>query len=148
MIDLSNYSCDKCARAFSRHCKHCLHTADKAPTKFKRKNNLFRKLIKEAQDIDDAINSFKTPEFRKSTPPPPPTSGSNVVKPKKPCTYETPCGWCCKWDKKCDRKIGGNTPSVTMPESEAQRIIDYVKAGKLPPLKEENTCGLEITNYD
>lgn len=22
------------------------------------------------------------------------------------CTYETPCGWCTKWDKKCDRKIG------------------------------------------
>ena len=21
------------------------------------------------------------------------------------CTYETPCGWCTKWDKKCDRKI-------------------------------------------
>ena len=24
------------------------------------------------------------------------------------CTYETPCGWCTKWDKKCDRKIGCN----------------------------------------
>ena len=21
------------------------------------------------------------------------------------CTYETPCGWCTKWDKKCDQKI-------------------------------------------
>ena len=21
------------------------------------------------------------------------------------CTYETPCGWCTKLDKKCDRKI-------------------------------------------
>ena len=21
------------------------------------------------------------------------------------CTYETPCGWCVKWDKKCDKKI-------------------------------------------
>ena len=21
------------------------------------------------------------------------------------CTYSTPCGWCCKWDKKCDKKI-------------------------------------------
>ena len=19
------------------------------------------------------------------------------------CVYETPCGWCSKWDKKCDR---------------------------------------------
>jgi hypothetical protein len=22
------------------------------------------------------------------------------------CIYSTPCGWCTKWDKKCDRKIG------------------------------------------
>lgn len=22
------------------------------------------------------------------------------------CPYETPCGWCAKWDKKCDQKIG------------------------------------------
>lgn len=21
------------------------------------------------------------------------------------CVYETPCGWCSKWDKKCDEKI-------------------------------------------
>lgn len=21
------------------------------------------------------------------------------------CVYETPCGWCSKWDKKCDKKI-------------------------------------------
>lgn len=21
------------------------------------------------------------------------------------CPYETPCGWCSKWDKKCDKKI-------------------------------------------
>ena len=20
------------------------------------------------------------------------------------CPYETPCGWCSKWDKKCDGK--------------------------------------------
>ena len=59
---------------------------------------------------------IQTPEFRKPTPPPPPTSGSNAHKPnqnyvppasvKKPCLYETPCGWCTKWDKKCDKKIG------------------------------------------
>lgn len=21
------------------------------------------------------------------------------------CPYETPCGWCSKWDKKCDKKM-------------------------------------------
>lgn len=24
------------------------------------------------------------------------------------CSLETPCGWCTKWDKKCDKKIGHN----------------------------------------
>lgn len=26
------------------------------------------------------------------------------------CTYSTPCGWCTKWDKKCDKKIGCEKP--------------------------------------
>ena len=21
------------------------------------------------------------------------------------CVYETPCGWCSKWDEECDKKI-------------------------------------------
>lgn len=25
------------------------------------------------------------------------------------CIYETPCGWCVKWDKQCDKKIA-HTP--------------------------------------
>lgn len=25
------------------------------------------------------------------------------------CVYETPCGWCSKWDKKCDKKTQGIT---------------------------------------
>ena len=29
------------------------------------------------------------------------------------CTYETPCGWCTKWDKECDRKIGCKTEYST-----------------------------------
>lgn len=33
------------------------------------------------------------------------------------CPYETPCGWCTKWDKKCDKKIGDNsTISETVPK--------------------------------
>lgn len=24
------------------------------------------------------------------------------------CIYETPCGWCTKWDKKCDKKMPAN----------------------------------------
>ena len=26
------------------------------------------------------------------------------------CTYSTPCGWCCKWNKECDKKIGCEKP--------------------------------------
>ena len=61
------------------------------------------------------------------------------------CTYSTPCDWCTKWDKKCDKKIGDHSPSISMPESEAQRIISYIKSGKLPPLKTNDTYGLERT---
>ena len=25
------------------------------------------------------------------------------------CIYETPCGWCTKWDKQCDKKMASNT---------------------------------------
>lgn len=32
------------------------------------------------------------------------------------CVYETPCGWCSKWDKQCDQK----TPE------QKQRKIDFV----------------------
>lgn len=41
----------------------------------------------------------------------PPTTGSNAQTKKACCIYETPCGWCTKWDKKCDRKIGCNDTS-------------------------------------
>ena len=91
----------------------------------------------------------QTPELRKPiAPPPPPTSGSNAVKPpnvgssvqrsKQFCPYETPCGWCTKWDKKCDKKIGGYPtvdPTDKTPTSHAQKTIDCIKSGKgLPPL--------------
>ena len=91
MINPSDYSCDKCAREFSRHCKHCYHTEDKIPTRFKKKKK----------------TGVQTPEFRKPTPPPS-KPNPNYVPPasvQKSCTYSTPCGWCTKWDKKCDKKI-------------------------------------------
>lgn len=58
---------------------------------------------------------YNPPPMPPVKPPKPPTSGSNAVKPnpnyvppasvKKSCPYELPCGWCTKWDKKCDKKI-------------------------------------------
>ena len=50
------------------------------------------------------------------------------------CTYSTPCGWCTKWDKKCDKKIGcGNDVELRRRKDEA---LEWIKSGKgLPPLK-------------
>ena len=28
------------------------------------------------------------------------------------CIYSTPCGWCAKWDKKCDKKIGCDVTAI------------------------------------
>ena len=107
----------------------------------------------------------ETPEFRSKVPmppvkpPKPPTSGSNAVKPnpnyvppasvKRSCPYELPCGWCTKWDKKCDKKIGGYPtvdPTDKTPKSHAQKTIDYIKSGKLPPLGVYGDFGLQTIN--
>ena len=46
-----------------------------------------------------------------SPPPMPPVKKPNpnyipLVSVKEACAYSTPCGWCTKWDKCCNRKIG------------------------------------------
>lgn len=66
------------------------------------------------------------------------------------CAYSTPCGWCTKWDKKCDKKIGGYPtvdPADKTPKSHAQKTIDYIKSGKgLPPLGFDHNFGLQTIN--
>ncbi len=54
------------------------------------------------------------------------------------CTYETPCGWCTKWDKKCDKKIGcGTSPDTPRRKDPA---LEDIKSGKgLPPLGADET---------
>ena len=75
--------------------------------------NIFKKVIKEAKELDAALTECKTPKFRKPAPSPKPnpnyTPPSSV---KTTCTYSTPCGWCTKWDKKCDKKPYNCEPSV------------------------------------
>ena len=29
------------------------------------------------------------------------------------CVYETPCGWCSKWDKECDKKMHIKSDRIT-----------------------------------
>lgn len=45
------------------------------------------------------------------------------------CPYETPCGYCTKWDKKCDYKIGPEevVPVLKMPDHIAESVIEDVK---------------------
>ena len=38
------------------------------------------------------------------------------------CVYETPCGWCSKWDKKCDRK---------MPERKVNTVDEDIATAKV-----------------
>lgn len=75
--------------------------------------NIFKKAIKEAKELDAALTECKTPKFRKPAPSPKPNP--NYTPPptvKRSCTYSTPCGWCTKWDKRCDRKPYKREPSV------------------------------------
>ena len=37
------------------------------------------------------------------------------------CPYETPCGWCTKWDKKCDKKIP-DPPIIYQCDHETNKI--------------------------
>lgn len=41
------------------------------------------------------------------------------------CVYETPCGWCSKWDKKCDKKMHSESYRINNPKSnESIKTID------------------------
>lgn len=52
------------------------------------------------------------------------------------CTYETPCGWCTKWDKKCDMKIGCDTDNKSQRELTESLMMN------------DDDCGLEWTKYE
>lgn len=54
------------------------------------------------------------------------------------CTYATPCGWCTKWDKKCDKKIGcddnnlqrGLRAKAGLFEDYVSSELDNIRSGK------------------
>ena len=45
------------------------------------------------------------------------------------CTYSTPCGWCAKWDKKCDNKIGCEPPILNMSPSISNKLLATIQDG-------------------
>lgn len=73
--------------------------------------------VRAAREFDTVIESCKTPKSgyqpTTSITTSPPNVGSGVqsnkiislpASVKTKCVYITPCGWCTKWDKKCDKK--------------------------------------------
>lgn len=62
----------------------------------------------------------------------------------EPCRYITPCGWCWKWDKKCDNKIGcGEPPVLKMSHSISNEVIATIQDGvyKTTMIPEEQLKG-------
>ena len=62
------------------------------------------------------------------------------------CTYSTPCGWCAKWDKKCDKKIGRDQPQrgLRVKIKPIGDSIDY-SYGKCFDCKYEVGCNKECS---
>ena len=47
------------------------------------------------------------------------------------CIYETPCGWCSKWDKKCDRKIPGRGQKIKINPVDDSIDASLIEFGKM-----------------
>lgn len=57
------------------------------------------------------------------------------------CQYSTMCGWCTKWDKKCDNKIGNSQPSKEKYGKLTKPCFECDKEGwDMPECKECNTA--------
>lgn len=41
------------------------------------------------------------------------------------CVYETPCGWCSKWDKRCDKEIAHTTVNTDEPTKINKATCDH-----------------------
>ena len=57
------------------------------------------------------------------------------------CVYETPCGWCSKWDKKCDKKILEQGPKIKCgPVLDSKAVTNEVCKSELD--HEWDGCGI------
>lgn len=57
------------------------------------------------------------------------------------CIYETPCGWCAKWDKECDKKkpIRGNRVKINPIDDAAPYEFSSDYGLNMPQFKECNS---------
>lgn len=58
------------------------------------------------------------------------------------CVYITPCGWCSKWDKKCDKKM------YQLDESTDDLSIATIHRCKSESDHEWECCGISTTGTD
>lgn len=66
------------------------------------------------------------------------------------CPYATMCGWCSKWDKECDRKIGAATQitggTVVAPEININDISGSDSATAISSKSKRcGGCGYSVT---
>lgn len=63
---------------------------------------------------------------------------------KTDCCYKTPCGWCSKWDKRCDLKMG-NAPDIYQDQI---FIKEYPAIGREFRYDTGPTCTCNTTSAD
>lgn len=69
------------------------------------------------------------------------------------CVYETPCGWCSKWDKKCDKKIPERGQRAKCnPVDDAMDVMDDSLTNKICQSESDHKwecCGISTvgSNY-
>ena len=61
------------------------------------------------------------------------------------CNYITPCGWCEKWNKKCDLKVEEENKNVK-PVIQDKNKCTYYNLGYCMGTKERETCELNLVN--
>jgi len=64
------------------------------------------------------------------------------------CPYETPCGWCSKWDKKCDKKIGCDNDKPQRGLRANTSILDDYRGSELDDIRSGKGLPRLDTNLD
>ena len=66
----------------------------------------------------------------------------------EPCRYITDCGWCWKWDKKCDKKIGCDDEKPRRGLRENTSILDDYRGSEIDDIHSGNWLSHLDTNLD
>lgn len=65
------------------------------------------------------------------------------------CVYETPCGWCSKWDKKCNKKTPEHEQGQKRSHvDDSSKEADAVRICMTESDHEWECCGISIVGTD